>query len=137
MISRNFVSVALAAVALSLAPHVASAQNGGGTQSATPVYADADVDTPPRLANPTRTARLVADSYPSEMRRSGVAGQAQLQFVVDTTGKVEPESIQVVLASGPAFAIAARSVAPKFEFTPGLANGQRVRTRVILPIQYK
>ncbi len=137
MISRQSLFVALAAATLSLAPHAAFAQNGGGAQSASPVYADADVDTPPRLANPTRTARLVADSYPSEMRRSGVSGQAQVQFVVDTTGKVEPESIEVVLASGPAFAIAARSVAPKFEFTPGRANGQRVRTRVILPIQYK
>lgn len=131
MISRLLLSVALAAASLSLAPRVLPAQ------SASPVYAGDDIDSPPRLANPTRTARLVADSYPSQMRRSGVAGQAQLQFVVDTAGRVEPESIEVVLASGPAFAVAARNVLPKFEFTPGRAHGQRVRTRVILPIQYK
>ncbi len=131
MTSRRLLSVVLAAAALSALPSTVAAQ------SSDQVYTGSDVDTPPRLSNPTRTARLVADSYPSEMRRSRTAGQAQLQFVVDTAGKVEPESIEVVLASGPAFAVAARSVAPKFEFTPGKSKGQRVRTRVLLPIQYK
>mgnify|MGYP001766201021 CR=1 FL=1 len=106
-------------------------------QAADQVYAGEDVDTPPKLANPAKTARLVAESYPVNLKRTGVAGQAQVQFVVDVSGKVEPGSVEVVLASTPAFASAAKEVAAKIEFTPGKAKGQAVRTRVLLPIQYK
>lgn len=106
-------------------------------QSSDQVYAGQEVDTPPQLANPSKTARLVTESYPALLKRSGVQGQAQLQFVVDATGKVEPESVEVVVASMPAFAVAAKGVAPRIEFTPGKAKGQAVRTRVLLPIQYK
>jgi protein TonB len=106
-------------------------------QSSDQVYAGEDVDTPPRLVNPAKTARLVAESYPAQLKRSGVQGQAQIQFVVDASGRVEPESVEVVLASTPAFAVAAKEVVPKIEFTPGKSKGQPVRTRVLLPIQYK
>ena len=105
-------------------------------QASDQVYAGEDVDTPPRLANPAKTARLVADSYPANLKRIGVAGQAQVQFVVDVSGKVEPGSVEVVLASTPAFASAAKNVVAKIEFTPGKSKGQVVRTRVQLPIQY-
>ena len=71
------------------------------------------------------------------LKKTGVAGQAQVQFVVDASGKVEPASVEVVLASQPAFAAAAKEIAPRIEFTPGKAKGQAVRTRVLLPIQYK
>lgn len=106
-------------------------------QASEQIYAGEDVDTPPRLANPARTARLVSESYPALLKKTGVAGQAQVQFVVDASGKVEPASVEVVLASQPAFATAAKEIAPRIEFTPGKAKGQPVRTRVLLPIQYK
>jgi protein TonB len=122
--------LALLAVAVAT-PATLRAQGGES------VYAGEDVDTPPRLSNPARTARLVAESYPAELKRSGVAGQAQVQFVVDASGKVEPGSVEVVIATAPAFAVAAKSVASRIEFMPGMAKGQAVRTRVLLPIQYK
>ncbi|HEX4935198.1 MAG TPA: energy transducer TonB [Gemmatimonadaceae bacterium] len=106
-------------------------------QASDQVYAGEELDTPPRLANPARTARLVTESYPPLMKKTGVAGEAQVKFVVDTAGKVEPGSVEVVLATRPAFAMAAKGVAARIEFTPGRANGQPVRARVILPIQYK
>lgn len=116
---------------------IASAAPAALAQGGEQVYAGEDVDTPPRLANPAKTARLVAESYPAQLKRSGVQGQAQIQFVVDASGKVEPESVEVVLASTPAFAVAAKEVVAKIEFTPGKSKGQAVRTRVLLPIQYK
>jgi len=106
-------------------------------QSSDQVYAGEDVDTPPRLSNPSKTARLVAESYPSNLKSAGVSGQAQVQFVVGADGKVEPGSVEVVLASTPAFASAAKEVVTKIEFHPGKAKGQAVRTRVLLPIMYK
>ncbi len=131
MPSRRLVPLALAALlTVAAAPSLRA-------QSADQVYAGEDVDTPPKLANPAKTARIVAESYPAGMKRAGVAGQAQVQFVVDASGKVEPESVEVVLASTPAFASAAKEAATKIEFTPGKSKGQPVRTRVLLPIQYK
>jgi periplasmic protein TonB len=127
----RLIPVAVTALLVVTAAPAAFAQ--GGEQ----IYAGEDVDTPPRLANPARTARLVAESYPPQLKRSGVQGQAQIQFVIDASGKVEPGSVEVVLASTPAFAVAAKEVAEKIEFTPGKSKGQPVRTRVLLPIQYK
>lgn len=106
-------------------------------QSADAIYSGGDLDQPPKLANPTKTARIVAQSYPANLKRMGVAGQAQVQFVVDANGKVEPESVEVVLASTPAFGDAAKEVVPQIEFHPGKAKGQAVRSRVLLPIMYK
>ncbi|MFN8667415.1 MAG: TonB family protein [Gemmatimonadaceae bacterium] len=127
----RLVPVALAALlTLAAAPSLRA-------QASEQIYAGEDVDTPPRIANPARTARLVSESYPTLLKKTGVAGQAQVQFVVDASGKVEPASVEVVLASQPAFAAAAKEIAPRIEFTPGKAKGQAVRTRVLLPIQYK
>jgi periplasmic protein TonB len=105
--------------------------------SAAPIFAGEDLDSPPKLVNPNKTARLVADSYPAHLRRMGVGGSVQVQFVIDPTGKVEPESVEVLQASTPAFGDAAKEAAKKIEFYPGKAKGQTVRTKVLLPIVYK
>ncbi len=115
-------------------PAIARAQ---AAASAAPIFAGEDLDTPPKLVNPTKTARVVSDSYPANLRRMGVAGNVQVQFVIDPTGKVEPESVEVLQASTPAFGDAAREAAKKIEFYPGKAKGQTVRTKVLLPIVYK
>jgi periplasmic protein TonB len=115
-------------------PAVARAQ---AAASAAPIFAGEDLDTPPKLVNPTKTARVVSDSYPANLRRMGVGGSVQVQFVIDPNGKVEPESIEVLQASTPAFGDAAREAARKIEFHPGKSKGQTVRTKVLLPIVYK
>jgi periplasmic protein TonB len=123
------------ALAVSAArPSVARAQ---AAASASPIFAGEDVDTPPKLVNPTKTARVVSDSYPANLRRMGVGGSVQVQFVIDPNGKVEPESIEVLQASTPAFGDAAKEAAKKIEFHPGKSKGQTVRTKVLLPIIYK
>ena len=45
--------------------------------------------------------------YPDSLRSSHASGVAIVEFVVDTEGKVETETINVVLASHPGFARAA------------------------------
>jgi periplasmic protein TonB len=106
-------------------------------QDANTVYAAADLSTPPKLANAMTAARLVANSYPDQLKRAGVNGTVQVQFVVGADGKVEPGSVEVVAATLPALGEAAKQVAEKIEFKPGLASGKPVRSRVMLPIVYK
>jgi len=81
--------------------------------------------------------RLIQASYPAALKHAGVNGTVQLEFVVLPTGKVEAGSVEIVAASAPAFGEAAKSVAEKLEFNPGIFKGEPVRVRVILPLIYK
>ena len=120
---------AVAAVAASLvAPRLVLAQD---------VFNADQISSPPKLVSPAATARLVARSFPEDLRKSNTGGTVQLQFVIAANGKVEPSSIEVVEASVPALGAAAKSVAEKMEFVPGKKDGSAVRTRVMLPITYK
>ena len=95
------------------------------------------VSNPPKLVSPAATARLVARSYPEDLRRANAGGTVQLQFVIGPNGKVETGSIEVLSTPAPALGQAAKAVAEKMEFVPGKKDGAAVRTRVQLPITYK
>ena len=118
----------LVAIALALVPQAARAQD---------IYGPQDLSSPPKLVSPAATARLIARSYPETMRSTGTGGTVELQFVINADGKVDASSIQVVDAPIPALGQAAKAVAEKMEFVPGKKDGQAVRARVSLPIQYK
>ena len=125
----RLVAFAVAAVAASLfAPRLVLAQD---------VFNADQISSPPKLVSPAATARLVARSFPEDLRKSNTGGTVQLQFVIGANGKVEPTTIEVVEASVPALGAAAKSVAEKMEFVPGKKDGNAVRTRVMLPITYK
>ena len=101
------------------------------------VYAGADLDAPPTLVSPENAARLLTRSYPASLKRFGVTGTVQVQFIVSANGKVEPASVQVMSSTAPQFATAARSVVERIEFRPGEVKGLPVRALVLLPIIYK
>lgn len=131
-LTRPASQLGAAAIALAIAglvPSVARAQSD--------VYGSEDLSAAPKLASPAAAARLLARSFPEEMRRSGTGGTVQLQFVIGTNGKVEPSSIEVISAPAPALGVAAKSVAEKMEFVPGKKDGNAVRARVQLPLVYK
>ena len=125
---RLLVAASLAALCF-LAPSALRAQAEAHEMS--------DVETMPKFASPSATARLIAQSYPDRLKRAGVSGNVQLEFVVNTSGKVEPGSVSVVAATVPALGEAAKSIAEKLEFSPGLIKGEAVRVKVLLPVTYK
>jgi len=126
-LSRLVAPLAIVA-ALGAAPRLVAAQD---------VYGPSDLSAAPKLVSPAAAARLIARSYPEDLRRAGTAGVVSLEFVIGKDGKVESGSVNVVDAPAPALGAAAKSVAEKLEFVPGKKDGQAVRTRVQLPIQYK
>ncbi len=101
------------------------------------VYPINEVTNPPKLASATTAARLISESYPSDLKSRGVGGMVEIQFVVDSKGKVEPGTIEVVDATQSALGEAAKKVVTKLDFQPGKVNGNTVKTRVVLPIIYK
>jgi protein TonB len=129
--ARRASGLALIIAAAVAAPAVARAQ------SADAIYAGPDLDAPPKLVNGQATARMIQDAYPEQLKRAGINGTVQIQFVVGSNGRVEPGSVEVVAASVPALADAAKQVVEKIEFNPGTANGKAVRARVVLPIVFK
>jgi protein TonB len=69
-------------------------------------------------------------AYPDMLRRAGVEGEVVAQFVVDTTGRVEPTSFRAVRVTQPLFASAVEQVLPRLRFIPAEAGGHRVRQLV-------
>ena len=126
--TRRLASVAAAIVATLVAPRLVLAQD---------VFNADQISSPPKLVSPAATARLVARSFPEDLRRTNTGGTVQLQFVIGANGKVEPSTIEVLESPVPALAAAAKTVAEKMEFVPGKKDGAAVRTRVQLPITYK
>ena len=126
---RRLSTAAAVAFALCAAPRLVAAQEA--------VYGGEDLTSPPKLVSAAAAARLVARSFPEEMRKAGAGGTVQLQFVIGKDGKVEPSSIEVVQTPAPALGDAAKTVAEKMQFVPGKKDGNAVRARVQLPIVYK
>ena len=86
-----------------------------------------------RAAVPLGTLR---PRYPEMLRAQGVGGRAVVRFVVDTLGRVEPGSVELVSATHPAFGEAALRAVPSFRFRPAEAGGRRVRQLVQLPFEF-
>jgi len=74
--------------------------------------------------------------FPQLLRSAGVEGMARLSFVVDTLGRVELETVQVIESTRPAFAAAVQAALPRMRFTPARVGGRAVRQMVEFPIQF-
>ncbi len=85
---------------------------------------------------PQMIGLAVQPRYPESLRAAGITGRVVVQFVVDTTGRAEPGSVEVQESPRPEFADAVRAALPRFRFTPGEVNGRKVRTRVQLPFEF-
>ncbi|MDB4950948.1 MAG: hypothetical protein JWM27_3597 [Gemmatimonadetes bacterium] len=90
----------------------------------------------PALANAAEVRRILQRTYPPMLRDAGVQGEARLQFVVNTDGRVDPATVTVVGATQPAFADAARRAVERFRFKPASMMGEPVRVLITLPIHF-
>jgi TonB family protein len=80
----------------------------------------------PALAIPGNARPL----YPEMLRRAGIEGSVLMRFVIDTSGTVEPQSVQVVRADQELFAASVRSALRQHRFLPAEAAGRKVRMLV-------
>jgi TonB family protein len=68
--------------------------------------------------------------YPASLRNAGISGEVLVRFVVDTTGRVEAGSIEIVNATHELFAEAVSRWLPRTRYEPAHADGIRVRQMV-------
>ncbi|HUX34948.1 MAG TPA: energy transducer TonB [Gemmatimonadaceae bacterium] len=71
-----------------------------------------------------------APRYPERLRSAHVEGWVTVRFIVDTTGRAEPGSVEVLSATHPLFADAVRDALREARYRPAEAGGRRVRQLV-------
>ena len=90
----------------------------------------AQVDEPPRVI------RQIPPEYPMAALRKGLVGQVELRFLVERDGAVA--QVQVISADPPgAFEDSAMRAVKSWRFTPGMYQGEPVRTWVRIPIAFE
>ena len=77
-----------------------------------------------------RTAGSAAPVYPAELMVDGKEGGVYLRFVVDTMGRADAASIEVLRSSHPAFTQSVRQALPLMLYTSATISGRRVRQLV-------
>ncbi|HET7566242.1 MAG TPA: energy transducer TonB [Gemmatimonadaceae bacterium] len=75
--------------------------------------------------------------YPSMLESARVDGLVLVQFVVDTTGRVDMSTFKVLEATNELFVDAVKRVLPSWRFYPAEAGGRKVPQLVQMPLVFK
>jgi protein TonB len=68
--------------------------------------------------------------YPDDLRARARGGEVTCQFVVDTTGKIDMATFEVVKASDASYAASVKRVLPQMRYFPAEEGGHKVRQLV-------
>jgi TonB family protein len=85
---------------------------------------------------PVQRSHTAEPTYPVVLQRAGIEGAATMQFIVDTTGRVDPRTIELLASTDFRFAEACRDVLPRMRFDPATVDGHKVRELVRLPFTF-
>jgi TonB family protein len=75
-------------------------------------------------------------TYPPELFAKGVGGSVLAEFVVDTSGNVESETINLVSSTDPLFSAAVLRSLPSARYVPAMKGGKAVRQVVHQPYRF-
>ncbi len=96
----------------------------GGTGPVTgEVFLEAQVDDPLQMLTPG------PKRYPPMLAQMGVSGKVTVEYIVDTTGHVEPGTLKVLDRTHPAFEEPTREMLMKSVFKPARVKGVPVRLK--------
>jgi TonB family protein len=79
---------------------------------------------------------LPAARYPDGLRYRGIEGRVVVGFVIDTLGRAEPASVNLLEVSHPDFGPPTVEIVLNSVFWPGRISGRKVRVWVRVPINY-
>jgi periplasmic protein TonB len=95
------------------------------------VFSSTEVDQLPELA------QELHPHYPDALRRAGVSGLVQVQYVVGSDGMVDGRSVRVLASSHPAFLLAALQALRDARFKPARRAGQPAAVLVQQTIRFR
>ncbi len=105
-------------------------EGGTGPVDLSVTFNEAMVDErPERLSGPL-------PRYPEMLRQAGIEGSVMLEFVIDTSGRVEAALIKVLQSTNRAFEGPAKDVIRRSLYRPGRVRGQAVRVLVTQQIGF-
>lgn len=84
---------------------------------------------------PPRPIDRSTPSYPEDLYKAGIEGDADIAFEVDETGKTQNPVIR--FATHPEFGQAAADAVVNWRFQPGLRQGKPARFRVAVPFNFR
>jgi protein TonB len=103
----------------------------GGVANTNQTYFEFQVEKP---------AEMLQDSpkpkYPSVLESSGIAGEVQAQFVVNSSGKADMDSFKVLKSTNELFTQAVKTVLPRMRFSPAQIGGKPVNQLVQQSFQF-
>ena len=103
----------------------------GGVANTNQTYFEFQVEKP---------AEMLQDSpkpkYPSVLESSGIAGEVQAQFVVNSSGKADMDSFKVLKSTNELFTQAVKNVLPRMKFSPAMIGGKPVNQLVQQSFQF-
>jgi TonB family protein len=84
-----------------------------------------------------RSEGSAAPIYPPALIAKGVEGAVVTNFVIDTTGRADTTTIEIVQSSHPLFVESVRTAIPGMRFSPAVVQGHRVRQMVEQRFQFR
>lgn len=84
-----------------------------------------------------RSEASAAPIYPPELIAKGIEGAVVANFVIDTTGRADSTTIEIVQATHPLFVESVRTAIPGMRFSPAMVQGRRVRQVVEQRFQFR
>ena len=75
--------------------------------------------------------------YPESLRQAQIDGHVVVRFTVDTTGRVDLSSVQIVTSTHDLFTRAVREALGNFRFKPAEVGGRRVAALAEMPFDFQ
>ncbi len=75
--------------------------------------------------------------YPALLRQAGIQGTVLVRAIIDTTGRAEPASVQVVKSPHPGFDQAAMNAVLRARFRHGVFRGRAVPVLIEFPVEFR
>lgn len=82
------------------------------------------------------TSQTLKLEFPPPLYAARVRGLVVAEFVVDTVGRVEIETVGIVSSTAPAFSEAVRVALENASYVPAVRNGRAVRQLVLQPFEF-
>jgi TonB family protein len=106
-------------------------------QPGTPVSLDSGVVLEAALDSQPRIVRYARLNYPIELLRNGEQARVIVQFILDTTGRAEQQSIRVIKTDHIGFNLSAKEFVQAIGFTPPRLQGRKVRALMQMPVDFR
>jgi protein TonB len=103
----------------------------GGVANTNQTYFEFQVEKPAEMLQESPKPK-----YPSVLESSGIAGEVQAQFVVNSSGRADLDSFKVLKSTNELFTQAVKTVLPRMRFSPAQIGGKPVNQLVQQSFQF-